>query len=223
MPILLLLEHVNLELLDELPEGIKTVIIVSNSHLDKTISSLLSSDKHNFEKKYSEAVNEVHVYIAKLAYTTSRYGDSPKIIKQFERVMLLALSHISDTIEDKQNYEARTLTKAIQTLSDYFGIMNNRDSIALGFSLYLNLSVCIIALYKIIRDENNLYQKNKFKLTQRCSKVTNQLKENIEVIKSIEKVEQTIRKSDTYLSKKQLQSEHRCTTANRRANRGTGR
>lgn len=204
MSILLLSEYVNPNLLDKMPGEIRTIIIMSNNRLDKTVSSLLTSNKNNFEKNYFQTVNEFHAYIAQITYAIARHTDSLKMIKVFEEIVSSALSQVEDTIKKLHNREAMTLDKAIETISDYFKIMNKRDSIVLAFSTYLNLSVYIIALYKIIKDEDNLYQKNKTKLIQRCNIVTNQLRENIEIIISIEKVEQTIKESDTYLSNKQL-------------------
>jgi hypothetical protein len=195
----------NLKVLDKLPVEIRTTIILSTNQLDKTITSLLTSDEINFEKNYAKTVNEFHTHMDQIYHTIIMHRDASKIIRQFYKIILSSLLQTKNIFNrELHKHEATALSIAIETISNYFKIINNPDSIILAFPIYLNLSVCITALSKIISDKDNSYQKHRSKLVQRCNKVTNQLKEAIEIIISTKEVEQKIKESDTYLSKKQL-------------------
>ena len=147
---------------------------MSTNHLDKTISSLLrASDDADFENLFGKAVNELHSGMDQIYHTIMMNKDAPIIINQFYHIILSSLSQSKDMLNRELNErQGMVLSKAIEAISIYFGIINSPDSIIVAFSTYLNISVCIIALHKILTDRDNVYQKYRTNLVKKCSKFT---------------------------------------------------
>jgi hypothetical protein len=190
MSFLLSLSKDNTELLDKLPEEIRTMIMAYTNGLDEKISLLLISDE-DFENRYMQTIMDFVYCMAQIGHFIADRKDAQNIMKQLNEIFPSALSKIENKFKEKPFDNAGVSTavvNAIEIISNYSDITINQ-AIAYkpeyfpAFEAYINLSICLAALDKIVKNtDNDIYQKNSTKLIRRCQHYTKKLESYVETI-----------------------------------------
>jgi hypothetical protein len=171
----------------KLPREVKVIMSYIDT-LDAPIVEMLTSDKQDFEATFERTKMNFLFCMAQIGAVIGSHKDAPNLIKRLNKIYSQSLSHVKYNIsKSKKNPLSDAIIGGVEVISNYFDLMINPKFNAYSpeyspaFVSYVELSVCISALIKILQDPI-AKKKNVSVLIKKCRNSAQVLESYVETI-----------------------------------------